>query len=459
MNNRFLPSYCKETTNQLMEAIGIREIGELFSDLPKNTPSDIPVPSSKSLTELEVRRRAEKVLSRNRTIKELTSFLGAGAWPHYVPAAVDAIASRGEFLTSYTPYQPEISQGILQTLFEYQSMIGELLNMDVANSSMYDWASSLGEAARMASRITQRNEIVVPHYMDPKKKMVLGAYTEPAGIKILEFCQEQSTGQIVLEDLKNKISNSTAALYVEDPSYLGFVLDSCDAASQLAHDNGALFIMGVDPTSLGILKPPGDFDADIAIGEGQPLGNYLNSGGPLLGIFACKNNENFVRQMPGRIVGMTSTQKGVDRAFCLILQTREQHVRRQKATSNICSNEALCAIRSAIYMALLGPDGFRKMGEEIASKTHYAITAISKIKGVSAPLFKSSHFKEFTVNFDQTKHVREVNRRLLENGIIGGKPLTSDFIELGQTALYCVTELTTLEEIDKLKENLENVVR
>jgi glycine dehydrogenase subunit 1 len=454
-----MPNYYRKTINQLKKAIGIQEIGDLFVDLPKEARSHKGICSSKSLTELEVRREVEKILSKNCTVKEFSSFLGAGIWPHYVPAVVDAIASRGEFLTSYTPYQPEISQGILQALFEYQSMICELLNMDVSNSSMYDWASSLGEAARMASRITQRNEFIIPHYIDPKKKLVLEAYAEPAAIKIIEFNQEQSTGQIVLEDLKNKVSKNTAAVYVENPSYLGFLMDASEAVSQIVHDAGGLFIMGVDPISLGVLKPPGDSGADIAIGEGQPLGNYLNSGGPLLGIFACRDNESLIRQMPGRIVGMTTTQDGKERAFCLILQTREQHVRRQKATSNICSNEALCAVRSAIYMSLLGPYGFKEIGEEISSKTHYAITEISKIKSLRAPFFRFPHFKEFTVNFVQTsKSVHEVNKKLLDMGIIGGKPLISEFPELGQTALYCVTELNTYEEIDKLKENLENIL-
>jgi glycine dehydrogenase subunit 1 len=458
MVKRYIPNHNEKTLKQLKEEIGIRAIDDLFNDLPKRTyPNESVLPSS-SLTEREVRRELEKTLAKNRNIKEFSSFLGAGIWPHYVPAVVDAVAMRGEFLTSYTPYQPEISQGILQTLFEYQSMICELLNMDVSNSSMYDWASSLGEAARMASRITKRNEIIVPHYMDPKKKMVIKAYTEPAGIRIVEFGQEKSTGQIVLEDLKDKISNNTAAVYVENPSYLGFVLDSCEAVSQMTHDAKGLFMMGVDPISLGVLKPPGDFDADIAIGEGQPLGNYLNNGGPLLGIFTCR--ENLVREMPGRIVGMTTTQNGEEKAFCLVMQTREQHVRRQKATSNICSNEALCAVRCAVYMALLGPSGFKEIDERILSITNYAITEISKIESIHAPIFSSPHFKEFTVSFDQTsKSAHEINKKLFESGIIGGKPLTHEFPELGETALYCVTELHTFEEIEKLKELLENIMR
>jgi glycine dehydrogenase subunit 1 len=381
--------------------------------------------------------------------------------PHYVPALVDVVASRGEFLTAYTPYQPEISQGMLQTLFEYQSMICELLNMNIANSSMYDWPSSLGEAARMASRVTQRNEILVPHYISRDKMMVLRTYAEPNGIKIIEVNQNREDGQIILEDLKNKISKNTAAVYIENPSYLGFLIDSIEDVSQIVHDINGLLVMGVDPTSLGVLKPPGDYDADIAIGEAQPLGNYMNAGGPLVGFFACKDDGTLLRQMPGRLIGMTTTKDGKNRAYCMILQTREQHIRRQKATSNICTNAALCALRSAIYISLLGPGGFRELGEQILSRTNYAIRKLSEIDGLNVPLFKAYHFKEFTVNFDHgLKHIQRINQEMYRNHhFLTGKILTTEFPELNQAALYCVTEIHTLDEIDRLKENLEKTVR
>lgn len=460
MFSRYIPNDTEEKSSQLKKTIGIGKTKDLFSDLPREALSNEPLRLSRASSELDVRREIERILSKNLTTKESLSFLGAGIWPHYVPAVVDAMASRGEFLTSYTPYQPEISQGILQALFEYQSMICELVNMDVSNISLYDWASSLGEAARMAARVTQRNEFLVPHYISRDKMMVLKAYTESAGIKIVEISQDSADGQIVLEDLKNKISKNTAAVYLEDPSYLGFLLDSSEDISQIVHDAKGLFIMGVDPISLGILKAPGDYDPDIVIGEGQPLGNYLNCGGPLLGILACKNVDSLIRQMPGRIIGMTTTQTGKDRAFCMILQTREQHIRRQKATSNICSNEALCALRAAIYMSLLGPGGFKELGENILSKTHYAVKKLSEINGIRAPNFNFAHFKEFTVNFDQTsKSIHEINKKLLEKGIIGGKPLNSEFPELGQTALYCVTELNTFDDIERLKKGIEDIVR
>jgi len=386
-------------------------------------------------------------------------FLGAGCWPHYVPAVVKEIVQRSEFLTAYTPYQPEISQGMLQALFEYQSMICELTSMDVANCSMYDWASALGEAARMAARITGRREILIPKIIHPERAATLHVYAEPPGIMIEQVAYERENGQINLEDLKNKISDKTAAVYIENPSYLGFIETQVDEISEEAHAHGALFILGVDPTSLGILKPPGEYDADIVIGEAQPLGNAMNFGGPLLGIFACRGDMNLIRQMPGRIIGLTTTMDGGGQGFCMALQTREQHIRRERATSNICSNEALCAVASAVYMALLGPQGLRELGETIMYKANYAMRLISEIDGVKAPIFKSAHFKEFTVNFDGAGlSVKEVHKKLLQHKIHGGKDISKEVPELGQTAIYCVTEVHSKEEIERLAEVLKEVL-
>jgi len=459
MSNRYIPNDTEEIRERIKKAIGLDETEDLFSDIPIDVRLRKPLSIPGPLSELEVKLEAEKILERNRSVTEFTSFLGRGIWSHYVPIVVDEISSRSEFLTSYTPYQPEISQGILQALFEYQSMICELLDMDVANCSMYDCASSLGEAARMAARVTQQNQFLVPHYISHERMAVLRAYTEPAEIKILEVNQNLADGQIDLEDLKEKISRNTAGVYIENPSYLGFLIDSPEAICEIVHDAKGLFIVGVDPTSLGVLRPPGDYGADIVVGEGQPLGNYMNGGGPLLGIFACKDEASLIRQMPGRIVGMTTTEDGRNRAFCMVLQTREQHIRRHKATSNICTNETLCALRAAVYMALLGRRGFRDLGEIILSKTYYAIRKLSEIVGVRVPFFKAHHFKEFTVNFDQTtRSVQEVNHGLFERGILSDKPLNYEFSELGQTSLYCITEMHTVEEIEMLQRSIEEIL-
>jgi glycine dehydrogenase subunit 1 len=331
--------------------------------------------------------------------------------------------------------------------------------MDVANCSMYDWASALGEAARMAARITKRNEVLIPRIIHPERASTLQVYSESAGIKIQQLAHNEETGQINLENLKSKISDKTAAVYIENPHYLGFIETQVDEIAKEAHAHGALFIVGVDPTSLGILKPPSEYDADIVIGEAQPLGNAMNFGGPLLGIFACRDDMNLIRQMPGRIIGLTTTIDGGGQGFCMTLQTREQHIRRERATSNICSNEALCAVASAVYMALLGPQGLRELGETIMYKANYAIRLISEIDGVKAPIFKSAHFKEFTVNFDRTGlRVREVHKKLLQHKIHGGNDISKEFPDLGETALYSITEVNSKKEMERLAEALKEVL-
>jgi glycine dehydrogenase subunit 1 len=331
--------------------------------------------------------------------------------------------------------------------------------MDAANCSMYDWASALGEAARMAARVTGRREVLIPKIVHPERMATLQVYAEPAGIIIGQVAYEKETGQINLDDLKSKISDKTAAVYIENPSYLGFIETQVAEISKEADTHGALFIVGVDPTSLGVLKPPGDYGADIVIGEAQPLGNASNFGGPLLGIFACRDDMNLIRQMPGRIIGLTTTMDGSRQGFCMTLQTREQHIRREKATSNICSNEALCALASAVYMALLGPQGMRELGEIIMQKANYALHLLQKIDGVKASVFRSAHFKEFTVNFDEVgKSVKEINEELLHSHMHGGKDISKEFPELGETALYCVTEIHSKEEIERLGEALKRIV-
>ncbi|MCD6445445.1 aminomethyl-transferring glycine dehydrogenase subunit GcvPA [Candidatus Bathyarchaeota archaeon] len=458
-NHPYIPNSQPEVKEEMMKEIGIEDIEELYADIPEKYKLKRKLNLPEGMPEFEVKKNVEKILSKNKTCDELSVFLGAGCWPHYVPAVVKEIVQRSELLTSYTPYQPEASQGMLQSLFEYQSMICELTGMEVANCSMYDWASALGEAARMASRLTKRNEILVPKIIHPERLATLHVYAEPAGITVKTVSYNEETGQLNLKDLKSKISEKTAAVYIENPSYLGFIETQVEEIAVETHSKGALFIVGVDPTSLGILKPPGEYDADIVVGEGQPLGNSMNFGGPLLGIFACHDDLKIVRQMPGRVIGMTTTKNGDREGFCMALQTREQHIRREKATSNICSNEALCAVASAVYMSLLGPEGFRELGETIMYKANYAIQLSSQIKGIKAPVFKSPHFKEFTVNFDDAGlKIEEVNKKLLNYGIHGGKDVSKEFPELGETALYCVTEIHSKEEIERLADALEEIL-
>jgi len=454
----YLPTSSEKIKKKMMEEIGIKSIDELYNDIPEEIRLKRKLKIPGPMSEYEIMHHINKLLAKNKSFYDMPMFLGAGCWPHYVPAVVQEIINRAEFITSYTPYQPEISQGMLQSLFEYQSMICELTGMDFANSSMYDWASALGEAARMASRVTGRNEFLVPSFIHPERLKTLETYAKPAGIEIIKIKQDLHTGQIDLSDLKKKISNKTAGVYIENPSYLGFLETQVDELSEISHRYGSLFIVGVDPISLGILKAPGDYGADIVIGEGQPLGNYMNFGGPLLGIFACKGNE-LLRQMPGRIIGMTTTIDGKQKAYCMVLQTREQHIRREKATSNICSNEALCAVAGAVYLSLLGPKGLKKLCMTILTKSHYAMKRLSEIKGVKVPFFDAPHFKEFVVNFDKTrKKVKEIHESLIKNGIQGGKILKEEFPELGESSLYCITEMHRKEDIDMLVEKLEKIL-
>jgi glycine dehydrogenase subunit 1 len=444
----YLPNSVPGIKEKMMEEIGIKSIDDLYVDIPEamrfEGELDIPGP----FTEAEIRNEVSGTLERNWSLR-CPPFLGGGVWPHYVPVVVDEIVHRAEFLTSYTPYQPEITQGMLQSIFEYQSLICELVGMEVANASMYDWASALGEAARMASRLTRKDLIVVPSLISPSRLMVLRAYTEPAGIRVVQVDYDKTTGQLDQEDLKEKIESETAAVYIENPSYLGFVEESVEAIAEVAHDSKALFVVGVDPISLGLIKPPGEYDADIVIGEGQPLGNHMNYGGPLLGIFACRKDARMIRQMPGRLIGLTQALEGSKRGFTMTLQTREQHIRREKATSNICSNQALCALASAVYLSLMGPTGMRELSEVVASRARYAMRRIGELPGVRAPLFNSFHFKEFTVRF-RGKSVAEVHKELLDHRLHGGKPLMKEFPELGETALYSFTEMHTKKDIDRL---------
>ncbi|HKM51375.1 MAG TPA: aminomethyl-transferring glycine dehydrogenase subunit GcvPA [Candidatus Bathyarchaeia archaeon] len=443
---------------QMLAETGLNSIDELFTDIPESIRSKAILDLPSRLSEAETRSCVERILTRNASTREITSFLGAGVWPHYVPAAVDALITRGEFLTSYTPYQPEVSQGMLQAMFEYQSLICELLDMDYANSSLYDWSTALGEAARMTVRINGRIEFVIPHYIHPERAATLRTFTDPAGIKIVEVSQDQRKGTVDLSDLKKKLSSHTAGVYIEYPSFLGWVDEGVDEISKLVHEAGSLLVVGVEPISMGVLRPPGDFGADIVIGEGQPLGNHMNFGGPLLGIFACRG-ESLLRQLPGRIIGKTLTQDGKQDAYCMALQTREQHIRREKATSNICTNEALLALAASIYLSILGPVGLTELCATILDRTQYAMKGLRQVPGVSVPSVDAFHFMEFGVNFDRTdKTVSEINEALLTSRIQGGLDLSNIFPELGQTALYCFTEIHSHEEIDMLIEKLSHIV-
>ena len=454
----YIPNADESIMHKMLNEIGVNGIEDLFKDIPPDLQAKASLVIPERMSEMEVKKRLEQLLGKNRSASEMLCFLGAGVWRHYVPAAIDAIVTRGEFLTSYTPYQPEISQGMLQSLFEYQSMICELTGMDYANSSMYDWSTALGEAARMTARVTGRYEFIVPHYIHPERLATLQAFSEPADIKIVQVAQDKRTGAFNLSDLKEKLSQRTGGVYLEYPSYLGFVEEAGDEIEKLVHNVGALLVVGCEPISLGVLKSPGEFGADVVVGEGQPLGSYMNYGGPLLGIFGCRG-ESVLRQMPGRIIGKTTTQDETQAAYCMALQTREQHIRREKATSNICTNEALLALAASMYLSLLGPKGIIQLCSIIMERTQYAIKCLGDLPGVTVPKFDAFHFMEFTVNFDKAgKKVSEINDELLKVGIQGGLDISKYHPELGQSALYSVTEVHSHEDIDALTDKLRRTL-
>ena len=420
----------------MLRAIGVESVEELFADIPegyRRPALDLPAP----LSELELRRELQALSELNLVPGRVPCFLGGGAYDHFVPSVVGHVISRGELATAYTPYQPEVSQGTLQAIFEFQSMVCQLLGMEVANSGMYDGASALAEAALMACRVTGRERIVYLDTVSPAYLSVMRTYTEPQGLQLTTHAQGSA------------LPDDAACLVVQSPSYLGCIEDVESLAAQ-AHENGALLVASVDPVSLGMFRPPGELGADIAVAEGQALGVSLSFGGPYVGLFTCKSE--FLRQMPGRIAGRTvDTQDRV--GFVLTLQAREQHIRRERATSNICTSEALVGTAVVTYLACMGRAGLRRIAELTYHKAHYAASLIERIAGYELPL-EGTFFQEFVVRCPMSP--AEVNDRLLDRGIIGGLDV-SDLVPNGM--LLCVTEMNTRDEIEALASALEEIAR
>lgn len=456
MSHHYIPNFGKIREEMLAE-IGVASVDDLFSDIPEEVRLGRPLSLPPRMSEQEIRRHVREILSKNVSLSEMPAFLGGGVWHHHVPSHVRALISRAEYLTSYTPYQAEVSQGVLQALFEYQSMICELVGLEVANASMYDWATALGEAALMCCRLTGRKRFLVPDLMSRERLSVLLNYTSGPGIDVVEVKHDERTGQVDLGDLRRKLDGGVAGVYIENPAYLGFLETQVDEIERMAHGAGAIFVVGVNPISLGILKPPGEYGADIVVGEGQPLGNPVSFGGPTLGIFACRGEERMIRTLPGRISGMTTTVDGKMRGFVMALQTREQHIRRERATSNICSNETLCAIAAAVYLASLGPTGLREVAEICASNAKYLMKRLGEIKGVQAPLFESPHFNEFVMRCTG-KTAYALNSELLRKGVHGGKPLRGEFTWLGESSLLCTTEVHTKEDLDRFADAVAEIM-
>jgi glycine dehydrogenase subunit 1 len=429
----------------MLAAIGVERVEDLFHDVPaacRFPELDLPEP----LSEMEIMAELQSLSEENLDTGHFSCFLGAGAYQHYVPRVVDQIISRSEFYTAYTPYQPEISQGTLQSIFEYQSMICALTGMEAANASHYDGATSAAEAVIMAVNVGRgkRKKVILSPAVHPEYRAVLRTYVQGMGLEIVGD-QDLTTGQ---DDLLALLDGETACLVVQNPDFLGEIQDLRRLAEE-AHAVKAMLVVVADPISLGLLKPPGEMGADIVVGEGQALGNGLNFGGPYLGFFACR--EKTVRKMAGRLVGQTVDTEG-KRGFVLTLATREQHIRRERATSNICTNQALCALATAVHLASLGPSGLRQLAELCYHKAHYAAGQIAELEGYQV-VGNRPFFKEFVVRCPAP--VKEINDYLLEEwGIIGGYDLGSDYPHLENHMLICVTEVIRREEIDILVQAL-----
>ena len=436
------------TRNEMLSVIGVRDNGidELFSSIPPELRA-AELDLSEGRSEFEVERHIRDLGKKN--VNDLTYFVGGGFYDHLIPSAIDSLVSRGEFFTAYTPYQPEASQGTLQAIYEYQSCICRLTGMDVANASVYDGGTALYEAVMMALRITKRNRIVMDGGVSPIYRKMINSYTHNLDIGFTEVpvCHGQSDR----EELYRHINDDTAAVILQNPNFFGAVDDHSDIVEK-AHAHGALVISSVYPISLGMLKTPADMGVDIVTGEGQSLGIPLSFGGPYLGFMATR--ERFTRMMPGRICGQTTDKYG-RRAFVLTFQTREQHIRREKANSNICSNQSLCALRALIYMSLIGDRGLKKIASQCRDKAQFAKERLSSVKGIEV-MTSAPTFNEFTVKLPVNANA--VIGRLIEKGIAAGFPLGRYYEDMENYLLVAVTEKRTKHEIIRFADAVEDVL-
>lgn len=435
----------------MLAAIGVKSVAELFAMAPADVRMTRPLDIPPALTELELTGHLSQLAGRNKSTRDRVCFLGAGSYDHFIPAAVDALASRGEFYTSYTPYQAEASQGNLQAFFEYQTMIARLTGMAVSNASLYDGGSAATEAVLMCLAATGRDgahggRVVTAASVHPEYRQVLDTYAVNLGIEVATAAAPG--GVIDVGELARLVDDRTACVLVQQPNFFG-CLEDMAAVVELAHDAGAMLVVSVDPIGLGLLKRPGDYDADIVVAEGQSLGSPMAFGGPYLGIMACK--EEFVRRLPGRIAGETLDRRG-ERCWVLTLQTREQHIRREKATSNICTNQGLYALRTAIYLSLLGPRGLREVATLSLQKSRYAARRLAQT-GRFGLAFAAPTFKEFVVR-DTRGDVPALLERASQAGYFAGVPLGRWYSDLSDCFLVCVTEKRTQAEIDGLVEVL-----
>ena len=445
----FVPN-TRQEKEQMMGFLGISSVSELFEDIDEDMRLKDLLKLPKSMSEMEIVAHMREMSNANAHMHNHACFIGGGTYNHFIPSVVDHLISRGEFTSCYTPYQAEMSQGMLQSIFEFQSMICELTGMDVSNASMYDGAIAMAEAAIMAAKYTEDKGITISKAVHPEYRQVLKTYANAFGLKVYEV--KTHHGLTDLEDMEYNVNGSTACVIVQSPNFFGSI-ENLAEISEITHKNDCLFVTNViEPISLGILKPPGDYGADIVVGEGQSYGNSLNFGGPHIGFIATK--AELLKKIPGRISGLTVDTNG-ERGFILTLQTREQHVRRERATSNICTNQALNALAATIYLALMGKNGLKNIAEICVQRAHYACSRIAEIEGFELA-FNTPFFNEFVVRCGTSPE--NINKALLKKEILGGLDLGIYYDNLKNCMLFCVTEMNSKEEIDKLVKTLGEVI-
>lgn len=445
----YIPNTVPEVKEEMLKIIGVDTIEQLFSGIPEGLRynKDLSIPDA--LMEQDLERNVNKTINKNASAEDVISFLGGGCWEHYVPAVCDEVNQRAEFVTAYAgdPYE---DHGRYQALFEYQSLMAELVDMDVVNVPTFDWAQAAATSIRMAARITGRSDVLIPKTISPDRLQVIQNYCSPhITCTSIDYCKE--TGQLDLEDLKRKISSNTAAIYFENPSYLGFIETQGEEISAIAKNQEAIMIVGVDPSSLGVLQPPSRYGADIVCGELQPLGVRMNYGGGLSGFIATRDEKEYVQEFPSRLFGIAPTSVEGEYGFGDVLYDRTSFAKRENGKESVGTQTSMWGLTAGVYLSLMGPNGMQELGQSIMQRSQYAISSLDKIDHLTASRFGNLNFKEFVVDFNNTgKTVREINEQLRKNGIFGGIDLSTSFPELGQSALYCVTEVHAKEDIDKL---------
>jgi glycine dehydrogenase subunit 1 len=453
----YIPNMVPGVQAEMLKVIGVESIMELYSGIPEELQlkGDLKLPPA--LTEYELRRHIEGILNKNTSTKEYLNFLGAGCWQHFIPAVCDEINQRSEFLTAYAG-EPYEDHGRFQALYEYQSLLAELVDMDVVNVPTFDWGQAAATSIRMAARITGRKKVLLAKTVAPERIKIIINYGSPE--LEFEFVQfDTRSGAMDLEDLKEKLTEDVAALYFENPSYLGFIEAQGTEISNLLKETETLMVVGVDPISLGVLAPPSHYGADIVCGDLQPLGMHMNYSGGQAGFIASHNDVKVVSEYPSRLFGIVPTVKEGEYGFGDVAYERTSFAQRENGKESVGTQTALWGITAGVYLALLGPNGMQEVGQTIMQNSQYAAQELNQIAGVTGSLLHSFYFKEFIVDFNQTGYsVEQINQRLLEKKIFGGKDLSLEFPEFGQSALFCVTEVHTKEDIDHLVQAIKDIL-